>query len=252
MKIWLQCRFSSQYTEKDPVNWVKQMKCYWLLWTPHCLPVYTIVRGCNEPDSDSESELKTLSCIPSLCHKKKEKEKNNSIKTEREHYSKSVFVNAKRLGKIGVSLTPQDAPWVQVGPLVLAMRGLTTRGRFLQSFRHVIFSPFLGQGNQQHPACIWDVCGYFNRGVHKNAVVLWLPVNIIAGNPWKIHCLCPPKISCTDFGTPPSGKGPTCVLGRIMWEGLAFMLQYLHVLQNKTNRQTKIFFKANINITFYN
>ena len=60
--------------------------------------------------------------------------------------------------KIGISLTRQDAPAAQAGPLVPGMREPTTRGGSLQSFRHVMLSPVPGQGKQRCPSCFCEIC----------------------------------------------------------------------------------------------
>lgn len=56
--------------------------------------------------------------------------------------------------KSSFSLTLQDAPAMQEGPLVPGMREPTTQAGSLQSFRHVTLSPVPGRGKQRCPLLI--------------------------------------------------------------------------------------------------
>lgn len=88
--------------------------------------------------------------------------------------------------EIGILLTPQDAPAVQAGLLCQAWENWQPEEDLFRVSETSCFLLSLGKETDGAlPAHERYVCGYFNRGVHKNAVVLQLLVNTTAGIPWK-------------------------------------------------------------------
>lgn len=101
-------------------------------------------------------------------------------------------INSVGLRTIGFSLTPQDAPALQAGLLCQAWENWQPKEDLFRVSK-TSCSP-LSPGEESDgalPAYERYVCGYFNRGVYKKAVVLRFLVNTTAGFPWKIHDLCP-------------------------------------------------------------
>ncbi len=87
------------------------------------------------------------------------------------------------------------------GPLCHAWQNQQPEEDLLRASNTSCFLLSLGKETSSAlPAYERYVCGYFNRGVHKN-VVLQLPVNITAGIPWKIQPLCSCEIDCTQEKT---------------------------------------------------